>query len=176
MSRYCFLFRRLREVLSTDTIRTFYFACVQSIISYGILFWGASGCAINAFRAQKKIIRAIYKLHPRTSCRPFFSQLGVPTVPSLYFRSLVVFIRTHPYFFQSNADNYSLEMSMTTRGRGDLRIPLHSSTFFERGPYYRAIKAYNGLPNHIKEITDLTRFKSRVNEFIMEKCFYTFNF
>ena len=176
LGRYCFLFRRLREVLSRDTIRTFYFACVQSIINYGILFWGASGSAINAFRAQKKIIRAIYKLHPRTSCKPFFSELGVPTVPSLYFQSLVIFVRKYPHFFQANSDNYTLDMSMITRGRGDLRIPMHNSTFFEKGPYYRGIKAYNMLPSHIKETTDLKRFKSKVAEFIMEKCFYSFNF
>ena len=176
LNSYCCLLRRLREVLTTDSIKLFYFACIQSIISYGILFWGASSGAIRVFRAQKRILRVIYKLHPRTSCKPYFSGMGILTAPSLYFQSLVLFTRRYPHLFQTNADRYAEDMSVVTRGRGDLSIPLHQSTFFERSSLFRAIKAYNMLPSNIKDITQFKLFKSRVVQYLTDKKFYSFSF
>lgn len=67
-------------------------------------------------------------------------EAGVLTAPSLYFITLVLFVKKKPDLFQRNEQHYAGQMSMITRGRGDLRIPLHNSTFFERGPQFKAIK------------------------------------
>lgn len=40
-------------------------------------------------------------------------------------------------------------MGMTTRGRHDLRVPLHSSSFFQKRPYYKAIGAFRHLPENV---------------------------
>ena len=65
-------------------LKIIYFAHVQSIISYGIIFWGSSPGASKIFRLQKKTLRIIYNMRPRDSCRELFNQKQIMTVFSLY--------------------------------------------------------------------------------------------
>lgn len=176
LNSYCSLIRRLRDVLATNTMLTFYYAQVQSIVSYGISFWGSSTHAPEVFKTQKRIIRCMLGLHPRTSCKVYFSQYGVLTVPSLYFASLVTFIKKNHTLFNINRDHYSADMKIETRHGSCLSIPTHKSTFFEKGPYYRAIKAYYMLPRDIEQIENIVHFKKKLNQWLLSKCFYTFSF
>ena len=176
LNSLCFIVRRLRDVVSRETLKLFYFGQIQSIIAYGICFWGSSKRALGIFRMQKRIIRCIFNLHPRTSCGPYFNQFGVLTVPSLYFSSLVLFVKRNHHLFPVNSQQYTADMVIETRGRNDLRIPLHRSTFYERGPYYRAIKAYRLLPNSIRLLEGVHCFKKQVTRWLLDRCLYSFNF
>lgn len=176
LNSYCSLIRRLKDVLTTKTLLTFYYAQIQSIISYGICFWGSSTHAMEVFITQKRIIRCMLGLHPRTSCASYFSQYGVLTVPSLYFASLVLFVKKNPTLFNINRDHYSADMNIKTRHGTCLSIPSHKSTFFEKGPYYRAVKAYYMLPSDIKQMESVVHFKKKLDHWLLFKCFYTFSF
>lgn len=176
LSSNCALIRRLRDTVTTEALRVYYFACIQSIINYGIIFWGSSVCASRILRVQKRIIRSMCHLHPRTSCRPYFSNLNILTAPSLYFLALVVFVRKNPTLFDTNFENYSTEMSLVTRNRANLCIPTHNSTYYKRGPHYRAIKAYESLPRNLQQIDSFKKFKSEVTAYLHSKCFYSFDF
>ena len=173
---YCYLIRRIRDSLSIESVRIFYLASIQSILSYGILFWGSSCRAMDIFKAQKRLIRSIFGLHPRTSCRAYLTSFNVLTAPSLYFLSLVMFIKKNPHLFVRNCDNYSAQMSVVTRGRFDLSIPSHNSTFFEKGPLYRAVKAFYLLPNHIRNIESVLLFRRETIDYLKSKCYYSFDF
>ena len=172
----CALIRRLRYCVFLDSLISYYFSNIQSIINYGISFWGASGDAIKVFRAQKRIIRCLLHLHPRTSCKPHFSKLHILTVPSLYFLALVTFVKGNYNLFSANRDFYSENMSIETRGRADLRIPQHSTTFFKKGTYYKGIKAFQSLPEEIKNIENTFKFKKAVIKYLEIRCFYSFTF
>ena len=176
LSSLCGLVRRLRDTVSIDSIRLLYFGQIQSIINYGIIFWGSSRVAMDIFRMQKSIIRCIFKLHPRTSCRPYFLRFGILTVPSLYFKALVMFVKKNRHYFPTNGSHYAEDMVMLTRHRDDLRIPLHNSSFYERGPYYRALKAFGLLPANIKQMGNDNIFKRSLNQWLSQKCFYDFGF
>lgn len=176
LSSMCALIRRLRNIVSVDSFRLFYFSNIQSIISYGIIFWGSSSFAIRVFRAQKRIIRCLLNLQPRDTCKPHFTSLNVLTVPSLYYLHLVLFVRKHGSLFPTNRDLYAENMNITTRTATELSIPGHKSTFFEKGPLYKAIKAYRSLPKHIKLIADDGRFKRVLNQYLLDKCLYSFDF
>lgn len=172
----CAVIRRLRDVVSLESLRVFYFSSVQSVIDYGILLWGSASNAQAVFRTQKRIVRCMLRLHPRTSCRPYFGELGLHTVPSLYFRALVMFVKKHQELFQINSDFYSDDMTVVTRNRAELAIPAHHSTFYEKGPHYRAIKAFQVLPTEIRRTNNLGAFKRAVDNYLRQQCFYTFNF
>lgn len=172
----CALIRRLRELVSFESFRLYYFSNVQSVISYGIVFWGSSAYTMDVFRAQKRIIRCMLKLSPRTSCRAHFPAIGILTVPSLYFLHLVMFVRRHGCLFSSNRDYYADDMDIITRSRNELRIPAHSSSFYEKGPYYKAVKAYRNLPCHLKQVADNKSFKKAVTTYLIEKCYYDLDF
>ena len=170
----CALIRRLRDEVSVNTLRQFYFASVQSLIAYSVMFWGSSRGAISVFRTQKRILRCMLGLHPRTSCREYFLRLGFLTAPSLYFLSLVVFVKKHRNLFNCNFHHYAEHMTVQTRGRGDLSVPPHSSTYFERAPTYMAVKAYNALPVHIREERNLNTFKRATSRHLLDSCLYNF--
>lgn len=170
----CGVIRYLRDQISTNSMRLFYFSYVQTLINYGVMFWGSSIYASRIFITQKRIVRCLLKLHCRTSCKPYFKKLGFLTVPSLYIFSLIMFVKKHQNLFKTNNDMYGPEMLINTRNQNDLRIPNHNSAFFEKGPLYRAIKSYNLLPNHIKSITNIKHFRKSVENFLHDKCYYTF--
>lgn len=172
---FCALIRRLRDEVSVHTLRQFYFASVQSLIAYSVMFWGSSRGAMSVFVAQKRIIRCMLRLHPRTSCREYFLRLGFLTAPSLYFLSLVVFVRKHKNLFSCNYHHYAEHMTIQTRGRGDLSIPPHNSTYFKKAPAYMAVKAYNALPVYIREEPNLNSFKRAASRYLLENCLYNFN-
>lgn len=176
MNSACALIRRLRECIAVGYLRTFYFSYIQSRIKYGIIFWGSSKDAIKVFRAQKRVVRCILKLRPRESCRTHFTHLDILTVPSLYYLSLVMFVKNSPELFPRNDHFHAGDMSVVTRGRAELSIPAHSTTFYKRGPFYRAIEAYRSLPSELRAIEDISKFKRAVMVYLRQKCFYTFNF
>lgn len=175
LSSACALMRRIRDLVSVNSLKQFYYASVQSLLSYGIIFWGSSASAVDVFKSQKRVVRCMLGLHPRTSCKPYFSQLNILTLPSLYFLGLIMFVRKHGSLFATNSDFYAETMNITTRNRSGLRIPVHSSAFFQKGPYYKAVKAFSNLPHEIRSIGDDGRFKRAVHKYLSEKCLYSFN-
>jgi hypothetical protein len=64
MSSACYTVRPLKDLMSQETLRMIYSSYVQSIITYGITFWGNSPYSINIFRIQKRIIRIIMNAKP----------------------------------------------------------------------------------------------------------------
>ena len=73
----------------------------------------------------------------------------------------------------ANEQSYAYDMEITTRGRSELRLPAHSSSFYENGCYYRAIRAYRSLPVNIKNVNV---FRKSVIWYVKSGCFYVFYF
>jgi hypothetical protein len=64
LSSTCYALQNIRYIVSFATLRLIYLAQVQSIMSYGRIFWGGSYHA-KVFILQKKIIRIITNTRPR---------------------------------------------------------------------------------------------------------------
>jgi hypothetical protein len=67
LSSACYALQNVKHLLSFATVRLNYYAHVQSIVSYGIILWGASAHAKKVFILQKKIIRIVTNTKPRES-------------------------------------------------------------------------------------------------------------
>ena len=65
LSSVCYVIGKLSYVLNIDALRIIYFAHFQSLINYGIIFWGSSSTMQNVFLIQKRIIRIMLDLGPR---------------------------------------------------------------------------------------------------------------
>jgi hypothetical protein len=83
LSSVCYVMRKLSNILNIVTLRIVYFAYFQSLVNYGN-FWGSSSTMHNVFLMQKRIIRILLGLGPRSSCRGAFRKLDILTVSSLY--------------------------------------------------------------------------------------------
>jgi hypothetical protein len=59
LSKVSFMIKSLEEILSPNMIRNIYFAKFQSLLRFGILFWGGLGGELNTRiqRIQKRSIR-----------------------------------------------------------------------------------------------------------------------
>lgn len=166
-----YILRYMSNHLSVHNLKCFYFAYVQSILSYGIIFWGSSSLLETAFVAQKRAIRSMLHLKRTESCKEHFKQLGILPLPCLYVYNLLVFAKKNPELFTRNVD---VSEGMNTRGGDLLRIPIHTTELFHRSVIYRCIKASNRIPSVIREMQSLLKYKHSVKQYLLNSCFYSF--
>lgn len=69
LSSVCFLIRQLRNIVSIDILRVIYYAHVQSVFPYGLIFWGSPAHMHYVFMMQKKILSSVKGVHLSTPCK-----------------------------------------------------------------------------------------------------------
>ena len=82
MSSACYALRYIKYSLPIETLQIICFAHINTIMSYGVIFWGNSSYAKKVFTLQKKIIRIITNTGPRDSCREIFGSMQIMTLYS----------------------------------------------------------------------------------------------
>ena len=104
LSSACFLMRWLYYILNPDSLKLVYFAHIYSIVKYGIIFWGKQRDVNKLFILQKRVLRIMIGLSYRGSCRAWFKQLEILTVPCLYTHiySLLMFVISNLSYFKTN--------------------------------------------------------------------------
>jgi len=85
-----------------NTIKTIYYSYFNSVMSYGLLFWGNSPHSQTIFRIQKKIIRIMVGCRSRASCRNLFRELEILPLASQYIYSLLLFVVNNINLFLFN--------------------------------------------------------------------------
>ena len=56
MSKVSYIIKSLRGVLSPFVLKSIYFAKFQSLLRYGIIFWGGETGSITVLRMQKRVL------------------------------------------------------------------------------------------------------------------------
>ena len=79
----CYIIRKLYYFLTLEHLKTFYFAHFQSLLQYGIIFWGSTTTLHRVLTMRKSIIRVILGLRQRTCYRDKFKEIQILTIPSL---------------------------------------------------------------------------------------------
>ena len=88
----CFILRTLSSLETQQNMMVVYFSYFQSVMTYGVIFWGNSTDRNKVFKLQKRAIRLITNSSNRTSCRRLFKELGILPVQSQYILSLALFV------------------------------------------------------------------------------------
>jgi hypothetical protein len=70
---------------------------------------GSSLTMCNVFLIQKRIIRIMLGLGPRSFCRDGFKKLVIPMVPSLYIFALITFVVRNPDHLKSKSSIHSTD-------------------------------------------------------------------
>lgn len=159
---------KLSTVLKVDGLLTAYHGLVSSCLRYGVIFWGNSTDKELVFKAQKKSIRAMFKLLPTDSCKPYFQKYKILTLPSLYIFEIVMFVKLNSQLFPRLSD-------VKPRNRRDnFVLCLHGAktALMQRSVFCMAPKIYNKLPKLWREQNLLT-LKKTLKEFLVEKAYYT---
>jgi len=99
----CFTIRNLTNTLNTDILHMVYFAHFQPVFQYGIILGGNSAHAQQVLKLQKRVIRIMSGMGPRSSCRNLFKKLNILPVPSQCILSLMLFIIENQQDFFTSA-------------------------------------------------------------------------
>lgn len=163
--------RCMHPVLTTNILRNFYFAEVQSRLTYGILLWGTSPAAHKLFLAQKKALRAMLNVDQNQSCRQIFIDLKILPLSCLYILEVACNIYRNEPRIPSHGDIHNHE----TRNKNLLYTPQNSLTVTMRGPVSMGIRIFNKLPIYIKRQTTYLRFRKSLKDLLLQYSFYSFD-
>lgn len=168
LSSLCFAVYTLKNICSYNTVLSYYFSNVHSIINYGIIFWGKSSNWKKVFRLQKKIVRIINHKDARTHCRPLFKENKIMTLPSLYmYRSILFYMENIEYVKNSDIHKYS------TRNANNIHQISHNTKKYTLNPSYSGAKLLNHLPVHLKIIGHHQKFKRYLKSYFLNTAFYS---
>jgi hypothetical protein len=135
LSSSCYALNCVKYTLPMDIQKLIYFANIQFIMSYGIIFWGAWTTASKVFVLQKKTLRIIYRIKPRESCRKLFSENQIMNFYSLYLYSLALFVANIKCLFDTN----NIFHQHNTRTNKNLHLPSNHLMKYAKGPYVNGI-------------------------------------
>lgn len=168
LSAACYTVKRLRDTVDHTTLRSYYFSCVHSLLSYGILAWGSSSETIRVFRLQKRAVRFMLGLPNRHSCREVFKQQAILTLPCTFILEILVYARQRYSDFLKLGQSSSYD----TRNSNILEFTKHRTAMYENCPNYLAIRYYNKLPLVYKG-GELKAFKRNVKKLLLSKAYYS---
>ena len=149
-------FYNLSKVCPRVTLRKLYHALVESIIMYGISSWGGTYFANieDLYIAQKRIIKVIYKRPQTTPTVPLFRELNL-----LPFRYLYIYKVLKLFFIRSNSFHNRTVHSYNTRNPNNFAGVRCNSEKFRRFYLYMAPFFYHMLPNDIKSLSTVRKYK-----------------
>jgi hypothetical protein len=142
-NRACYVIGCLKRYSTMGTLKIVYHVYFHSEMMCGIIFWGNSLDTIKVFLQQKRIVRTILWISPRSTWKQHFKSLGILTKPSQYILTLTEFLVNNLAYFSRNGEIHN----KFTRNMKLLHVPEVNLSAFQKGVYYMCIKVFNSLPN-----------------------------
>lgn len=167
LAQSCFAICNLKNNLDKKSLLSVYYALVYSNLSYNIIVWGQSVDTNRIFILQKRILRIIFDMGYRESCRTMFRKEGILTLTSIYIFKLLIYIHTNRNKLPISDHQYS------TRKKGDIYINKCNLTLYKKSPLYAGSYLYNKLPPNIKNFHNMNKFKAELKRFLISNCFYS---
>lgn len=168
LSSSFFALKRLKNILPMESLIGVYYSLAYSHMNYNTILWGGSPGESEVFISQKRIIRLIFGLTPRESCRPTFIKQKMLCFPCIYILNSLLYIRKNIHLLKRCSEYHKYD----TRHKDIICLPTHRTTKFQQSPLYAGIKLFNHLPERIKEL-EYFRFKKITKNLLLEKCFYS---
>jgi hypothetical protein len=104
------------------------------------------------------------------SCRRLFRKLKISPFSSQYIFSITMFVVKNKHQFITNSEIHNIN----TRQHSNFHQPAPKLSGFKQGIYYSAVKIYNNLPLHIKQLSDNpTLFEQKLKNFLHFHSFYS---
>lgn len=148
--------------MSEKPLLTLFNAYIQSILRYGIQFWGSTTLTHRLLLQQKRFLRIIFKRSRRDSCKPLFIEHNILTITGLFI--LESCCQTH----KSIGVTYELNSCLhqhNTRQKADIHVPHHHQYL------YTPIKIFNKLPKELRLLPYKT-FRKKLSIILTKHSFY----
>lgn len=170
LTRVCYALRQLATRVSTDVMRTAYFALFHTRLSYAILAWGHSAIRHRIFGLQRRAVRIVGGVGYRGECRDCFISLGVLTLPSVYALQCLMYVKQHESCYEIRSDIHG----HNTRHKDYLNKPFTRLRKGQTGTTFFGIELFNNLPYEVKRMP-ISSFKQRVVAYLVRRAFFTFD-
>lgn len=146
----------------------FYYASVQSILSYSVSVWGQSVDWERAFILQKRIIRLMFSLPYRTSCREYFVREKILTLASIYILNTLTYVHRNRDRYLSHSDIHYYN----TRNASRIYLDREKHAFQRRAPVNSGCRLYNLLPPGLVALP-AAAFGRHLKRLLTDGAFYT---
>ena len=167
LSSAAYAVKKIRDISDEATARLVYFSYFHSIMSYGILLWGHAADWPNIFILQKRAIRAIYKLRPKTSLRDKFKDIDIMTMPSQYIYENIIYVHKNIHLFKKNSDIHSFN----TRNKDKLVTTTSRLHKAHKSFMGQCVHFYNKVPTDIQNLP-FNKFKVTIKNKLCKKGYY----
>ena len=173
-------FRHANKLLPRETMKQLYYNHVYPHLISNISIWGSQRNTKTylqpLIKMQKKIIRLITNLPPKTHTAPLMKQLRILNLCNLY--TLRVCVEMHPFIHptkhvnrpEHNHDYISATDIHDYKTRYShnkhLYSPSATNTNHFTGTY---IKVWNSLPAHIRSISSKETFKRATKDYLLNQ-------
>jgi hypothetical protein len=104
LSAACYAIRIITPYTSLESLKIVYYSNFNSIINYGLPFWGFSSHDKKVFIIQKRIVRIMMGCRKKVSCRNLFRKLKILPLMSQYIFSLMMFVIKSKIQFTMNSE------------------------------------------------------------------------
>lgn len=172
LSSICGMFKRIKWYVPDNVKRSIFFALFGSHINYAILVYGATYKTKLAKLQviQNKAIKSLFNYSYRSNNITMHNDLNI--LPVQYTAKLHQ--TTHIYNIKqsnihSNTTLINQQTAYNTRNPSLIRpIKINTTTYGTNSPLYKAVMAYNALPEAIK---NSEHFKNSVKKYFFEQFF-----
>lgn len=169
LNQLCYIINYLKKTFNHKSLLTYYYAFGESYLRYGIILWGNTTEHKRIFIIQKRIIRKIYNIHPRTSCKDIFQKNKILTYYALYYIEVTTTIHSQKESIIHNNETHN----HNTRQAHHIRQTKTKTTYGQKSPKYQGIKYYNDLPEDLKTL-EIKHLKTKLKEKLQTLAPYSF--
>uniref|UniRef100_A0A1Y1LAR2 Reverse transcriptase domain-containing protein n=1 Tax=Photinus pyralis TaxID=7054 RepID=A0A1Y1LAR2_PHOPY len=169
LAKAVYQIRKIRDSLGAATAKIVYYSAFESLLAYGLEFWGNSVHANAAFKLQKQAVRTLLYIGKRDTCRERFKSLNIFSLTSLYIYKISIIIFKNKQSLTKSSDVHDYP----TRSNTQLRLPKVHLSLLQNCPSYIGIKIFNHLPDCITSKQSLTKFKRSLKLWLKSQEFYS---
>jgi hypothetical protein len=166
LSKTIFIIKVLKGVLSINLLRSIYFGKFQSLLWYGIIFWGGAGDSSKVLKIQKRVLCIMNGIDKQESCRPIFKESCILTVMPLYILEVISYIKNHKADLIQNINIHN----HNTRLNKDYHVNYCRTSLFKRSVINRGIELYSKVPSKIKTVESFPIFKRELKSSFIKSC------
>ena len=101
LSSVTYSLRVISNYVNFNTLKVIYYANFESLVRYGLIFFGASTEISRVFIIQKRAMRAMLTLGARESCRGKFRDNKILTVTAMFIQECILFFFKNSKMFEN---------------------------------------------------------------------------
>ena len=175
ISRNIGVINKLKYVLPSSVLLMLYSSLILPYLNYGILVWGNTHQVLleKLLLLQKKSMRIIFNLHPRTHTDDLFFHNKILKVKELYLFHLGQFMfkfkaNNLPKVFDQTFNQNDSFHNYPTRHSNEYHLPLLRTILAQSTFVYTGPKFWNNLDDNLKIKMSIHSFKNKLKQLLLQ--------